>query len=103
MERLDKFLCESGAGTRSQVKAILWDASLAANSGLEQPVLEWLEQMPAFAGNILIIPVDDGELTLEQVQERAEGQAGTYLENLCRNNTEYRDSVRTLTEVLYMK
>ena len=87
----------------SQVKAILWDASLAANSGLEQPVLEWLEQMPAFAGNILIIPVDDGELTLEQVQERAEGQAGTYLENLCRNNTEYRDSVRTLTEVLYMK
>ena len=23
MERLDKFLCDSGAGTRSQVKAIL--------------------------------------------------------------------------------
>ena len=33
MERLDKFLCDSGVGTRSQVKAILKSGAVAVDGG----------------------------------------------------------------------
>lgn len=36
MERLDKFLCDSGAGTRSQVKAILKTGRVAVNGVAEK-------------------------------------------------------------------
>ena len=36
MERLDKFLCDSGAGTRSQVKAILKAGRVAVDGKVEK-------------------------------------------------------------------
>ena len=36
MERLDKFLCDSGAGTRSQVKAILKNGRVAVDGKPEK-------------------------------------------------------------------
>lgn len=86
----------------SQVKAILWDVSLRDEAGLKEEILAWLEEDPAFARNILIFQVSSQELTLENVQERGQGQAGTYLENLYRNNPGFQENVRTLEEVLYL-
>ena len=36
MERLDKFLCDSGVGTRSQVKAILKAGRVAVDEKVER-------------------------------------------------------------------
>ena len=36
MERLDKFLCDSGVGTRSQVKAILKSGRVAVDGKTEK-------------------------------------------------------------------
>ena len=36
MQRLDKFLCDSGAGTRSQVKAILKSGRVSVDGAVEK-------------------------------------------------------------------
>lgn len=85
----------------SQVKAILWNRSLDAESRLGRQVLDWLEKNPVFARNILIFDADGEKLNLELVQKQAGGQPGKYLENLYRNNTDYRETTKTLEDVLY--
>ena len=85
----------------SQVKAILWDRSLDVDGRLGIQVLEWLERNPVFARNILIFDADREKLSLELVQKQARGQPGIYLENLYRNNTDYKETTKTLEELLY--
>lgn len=85
----------------SQVKAILWDRSLKEDPEMERQVLRWLEENPVFARNILIFDVEKDDLNLEMVQQRSQGQPGSYLENLYKNNDRYREHTRTLEEVLY--
>ncbi|MDO5345099.1 MAG: hypothetical protein Q4E91_05085 [Lachnospiraceae bacterium] len=85
----------------SQVKAILWDRSLDADSPLGEQVLDWLEKNPVFARNILVFDTEETKMNLEQVQKQAEGQPGKYLENLYRNNSDYQKTTKTLKEVLY--
>ena len=86
----------------SQVRAILWDVSMREEPKLEEELLLWLENSPAFARNLLIFTVSSQELTLQEVQEQSRGRAGAYLENLYRNNPAFRETARTLEEVLYM-
>lgn len=86
----------------SQVRAILWDVSLREEPHLEEELLLWLEDSPAFARNLLVFTVSSQELTLREVQERSQGRAGAYLENLYRNNPAFQETARTLEEVLYM-
>ena len=85
----------------SQVKAILWGYSLENNPELKQEVLEWLENDPAFSRNILIFQGETQDLSLETIQEHAQGQPGAYLENLYKNNELFQKYTRTLAEVLY--
>ena len=85
----------------SQVKAILWGYSLENNPELKQEVLEWLENDPAFSRNILIFQGETQDLSLETIQEHAQGQPGSYLENLYKNNELFQKYTRTLAEVLY--
>lgn len=85
----------------SQVKAILRGYSLENSPELEQEVLEWLENDPAFSRNILIFQGKTQDLSLETIQEHAQGQPGAYLENLYKNNELFQKYTRTLAEVLY--
>lgn len=86
----------------SQVKAVLWEDSMKQYPELEQQILDWMEKTPDFARNLLIFHLIEGELSLDQVQKRSQGQPGIYLENLYRNNEQIRGRVKTLEEVLYM-
>ena len=80
----------------SHVKAIIWDEKLEQYPTLEQEIYEWLAAEPAFAANLLIYPARESGLTLEQVDERSDGEIGVYLENLYRNNKRLRESAVTL-------
>ncbi len=64
-------------------------------------VMLWMEQEPAFARNLLVYPIDEEKgLTLEQIGEKTEESAGTYLESLWENADEYRDLCRPLGQAL---
>lgn len=85
----------------SQVKAILWRSGLKENPQLEREVLLWLEENPAISGNILVFRGKTQDLSLEIIQEHAQGQPGDYLENLYRNNEEFQNYTCTLNDLLY--
>ena len=80
----------------SHVKAIIWDEKLEQYPTLEQEIYEWLAAEPAFAANLIIYPAQESGLTLEEVDERSDGEIGVYLENLYRNNQRLRESAVTL-------
>lgn len=85
----------------SQVKAILWGKDLVKDSKLGEEVCEWLEGNPLIARNTLIFRGKTEDLSLETVQEYAQGQPGNYLENLYKNNAKFREYTMTLEEFLY--
>lgn len=85
----------------SQVKAIIWGKDMVKNEMLQKEVLDWLESSPHFARNILIFKGKTQDLSLETVQEHAQGQPGAYLENLYKNNEKFRRFTVTLKEFLY--
>lgn len=86
----------------SQVKAIIWGKDLVKNLQLYQEVLEWLESSSYFARNILIFQGKTQDLSLETIQENAQGQPGAYLENLYKNNKKFQEHTMTLREFLYI-
>ena len=59
MERLDKFLCDSGVGTRSQVKAILKSGRVTVD-GKPVEVYETLDALLAF-------DVSEGQHSIEMI------------------------------------
>lgn len=85
----------------SQVKAVIWGKGLVKNERLQKEVLEWLEDSPFFARNILIFQGKTKDLSLETIQEHAQGQPGAYLENLYKNNEKFQEYTVTLREFLY--
>ena len=85
----------------SQVQAILWGRGLEASPELRQEILTWLEEDPAFSGNILVFQGKTRDLDLETVQEHAQGQPGDYLKNLYKNNERFQEYTITLRELLY--
>ena len=87
----------------SQVKAIIWGKDLVKNEQLQNQVLEWLENNPSFARNILIFQGKTQDLSLETIQEHAQGQPGAYLENLYKNNERFQEYTQRLYEFLYIR
>lgn len=85
----------------SQVKAIIWGKELVKESPFYKEVVQWLEDSPQFAGNILVFQGETRDLNLETIQEHAKGQPGAYLENLYKNNVEFQKYTKTLREVLF--
>lgn len=85
----------------SQVKAILWGSGLKEIPKLSQEVLAWLEENPVISGNVLVFQGKTRDLSLELIQEHAQGQPGDYLKNLYKNNEEFQKYTSTLKDLLY--
>lgn len=85
----------------SQVKAIIWGKDLVKKSQLYEEVTQWLEENPQFAGNILVFQGKTQDVSLETIQEKAQGKPGFYLENLYKNNAEFQKYTKTLKEILF--
>lgn len=83
----------------SHVKALILDEKISGNPKLEQEFYEWLAGEPAFAASLIIYPREKSGITLEDAEQRSEGEIGTYFENLYQNNQKYRETAATLGEV----
>ena len=62
MDRLDKFLCDSGAGTRSQVKAILKAGRVAVDGKVEKDngkKIDPAKQVVTLDGEVLVTATED--------------------------------------------
>ena len=84
----------------SHVKAIILDKNLQEAPDLEQEVIQWFAGEPAFASGLIVYPAQASGLTLEQAAQNSSGEIGTYLEQLYKNNAEYRESSTTLGRII---
>ena len=84
----------------SHVKAVILDEKLLEEEKTKEEILEWLTGDPAFSANLILYPMEASGLTLKKAQERSGGQAGTYLEDLYKNNKTFRRKGMTLGECI---
>lgn len=84
----------------SHVKAIILDENLQEAPDLEQEVIQWFAGESAFASGLIVYPAQASGLTLEQAAQNSSGEIGTYLEQLYKNNAEYRESSTTLGRII---
>ena len=84
----------------SHVKALILDEDLKAETQLYDEVIRWLMEDPAFASGLTVYPSSESGLRLSDVQEKADTDAGTYLEMLYRSREKYRDTSTTLGKVI---
>lgn len=84
----------------SHVKAIILDENLQEDPDLELEVVQWFAGEPAFASGLIVYPAQASGLTLEKTAQNSSGEIGTYLEQLYKNNAEYRESSTTLGRII---
>lgn len=84
----------------SHVKALLLDESLKSCPEQEEEVMQWFAGEPAFASGLIVYRPQEVDMTLEEAAERADGEIGTFLEQLYENNAVYREKSTTLGKVI---
>lgn len=84
----------------SHVKAIILDENLSSVPEQEAEVIQWFAGEPAFASGLIVYPRQASGLTLKQAAANSSGEIGIYLEQLYKNNEEYRKSSTTLGRII---